>query len=61
MEKYPDTDYLKISRIFNGLVLQQSSDNSTTLEKSVVKLLLNIAKSDSERKCLQYAIIGHLV
>ena len=56
MEKYPDTDYLKISRIFNGLVLQQSSDNSTPLEKSVVKLLLNIAKSDSERKCLWFAI-----
>ena len=56
MEKYPDTDYLKISRIFNGLVLQQSSDNSTPLEKSVVKLLLNIAKSDSERKCLRFAI-----
>jgi len=46
MGKHSDTDYLKLSRIFNGLVLKQSSsDTNSTLEKSVVKLLLNISKS----------------
>ena len=45
MEKYPNTVYLKISSIFKGLAVQQSSKNSNRLDKSMVKLLQNLIVS----------------
>ena len=55
MEKYPGTDYAKMGTILNGLTATQSP-TGTSLEKSTVKMLLSIAKSDRERECMRYAI-----
>lgn len=56
MEKFAGMDYSKFGIILNGLSLKQSATEGTTLEKSVVKMLLGIAKSDRERACLRFAI-----
>ena len=55
MERFPGTDYTKLGGIINGLLSAQCCKGNT-LQKSVVKMLLSIAKSDRERKCLRYAI-----
>ena len=54
MEKFPGMDYVKLGGIINGLVSAQCYKGNT-LQKSTVKMLLSIAKSDRERKRLQYA------
>lgn len=57
MEKFPGTNYSKLGGIINGLVSTQcSAGKGGILQKSVVKMLLSIAQSDRERKCLRYAI-----
>ena len=56
MEMFPGMDYSKVGVILNGLSLGQSATRNVTLEKSIVKMLLNIAQSDRERMCLRYAI-----
>ena len=55
MEKFTETDYAIVGGIINGLLSVQCYKGNS-LQKSVVKMLLSIAKSDRERKCLQYAI-----
>ena len=55
MEKFPGTDYAKLGGIINGLASAQCYKGNT-LQKSVVKMLLSIAKSDREQKCLRYTI-----
>lgn len=44
-----------ILRILNGLTGIFTSYNSTSLDKSSIQLLLSLAQSDSEGKCLRYA------
>ena len=57
MEKFYGTNYPKLGAILNGLVsLNPTGSNGGKLQKSVVNMLLSIAQSDSERKCLRYAI-----
>ena len=55
MEKFSGTDYGELGGIVNGL-LAVHSQKGIQLQKSVVKMLLSIAKSDRERKCLRFAI-----
>lgn len=55
MEKYSGVDYAKMGAILNGLTTTQSPVG-TSLEKSTVKMLLSIAKSDRERECVRYAV-----
>lgn len=55
IEKFPGTDYAKIGTILNGLAMSFTPKEST-LEKSVVKMLLSIAQSDRERECVRYAV-----
>ena len=47
MERFPRTDYTKLGGIINGLLSAQCCKGNT-LQKSVVKMLLSIAKSDRE-------------
>ena len=57
MEKFYGTNYPKLGAILNGLVsLNPTSSDGGKLQKSVVNMLLSIAQSDRERKCLRYAI-----
>ena len=57
MEMFPGMDYSKLGIILNSLVLTHTSTKGGHLEKSIVKMLLNIAQSDRERMCLKYAIV----
>ena len=56
MEKFSGTDYRKLGAIMNSLAANTHLPKGVSLEKSVVKMLLSIAKSDRERECLRYAI-----
>ena len=56
MEKFSGMDYSKIGLLLSGLVLDQSAAKGGGLEKSLVKMLLSMAKSDRERTCLKYAM-----
>lgn len=56
MEHFPGMNYSKVGVILNSLTLRESASKEVTLEKAVVKMLLNIAQSDCERTCLRYAI-----
>ena len=55
MEKYHGTDYAKMGTILNGLA-NTLTPKGTSLEKSMVKILLSITQSDRERECVRYAI-----
>ena len=57
MEMCAGLDYSKLGIILNSLILTEAATKRGTLEKSVVKMLLNIAHSDRERMCLRYAIV----
>ena len=57
IEKFQFCDYSKFGVILNSLISKGSSSPSPTLEKSIAKMLLRLAKSDSERKRLRYAIV----
>ena len=55
IEKFPGVDYRKMGLILNGMAppLSRSKCDKKVLEKSAVKLLLDLAQSDRERKCMQ--------
>lgn len=56
IEKFQGMDFTKVSLVLNGFTGFFTSTNSTSLNKSCIQLLLSLAQSDRERRCLKYAI-----
>ena len=56
IEKIQGMDFTKVGLILNRFAASFNSSDSGSLEKSYVKLLLSLAQSDRERRCIKYAI-----
>ena len=54
MEKFQGMDYSKLASIVNSPT--ESEIKEVSLQKSTIKMILSIAKSDSERKNIRYCI-----
>ena len=56
LEKIHGADFTKIGTVINSLALSFKEANPMVMEKSCVKMLLNLAQSDRERQCIRYAV-----
>ena len=46
-----------MSILFNGMANSFRGESNHSLEKNCVKMLLSLAQSDRERKCMKYTVL----
>ena len=59
LEMFAGTDYLKLGMLLNQMaeMPMEGPGSSQNMERSFVKMLLNLAQSPRERECLRVAIV----